>query len=98
MKLKGSDGNVYEGQLVGGVYSVFAADGKNVGNFSNEADALKLGGYEVVTEAPTQEPVPQGDQLGAARPDVAAGDKSPEVVEDGKGDNVPENEVSKSAV
>ncbi len=72
MKLKGQDGQEYTGEIKGGAFAVSDAKGNNVNNFKNEADAIKLGGFEIIAENVASQPEagsqgkpPEGGQIGA---------------------------------
>jgi len=65
MRLKGSNGNEYKGEVKGGVFAIYNEKGENVGNFSNADEAVKMGGYTVI-----------GDEAGDASPEQTADPKT----------------------
>ena len=65
MRLKGSNGEEYKGEVKGGVFAIYNDKGENVGNFSNADEAVKTGGYTVI-----------GDGAGDTSPEQTADPKT----------------------
>ena len=85
MKMKGKDGMEYTGEEKGGVFAIWDKDKKNVGNFKNREDAIKLGGYTVMEEAAATPPVDQKTQTGTPpvdQKDKPGTDSSPQTGSD----------------
>jgi len=54
--LEDKDGKKYTGDINGGVFAIWDKDKKNVGNYADEADAVKLGGYKITGEVEGEKP------------------------------------------
>lgn len=86
-QLKDKEGDLYTGEVKGGLFAVWDKDKKNVGNFADEAAAVKLGGFEIVGEVKAEPPEGITNDSSAKVESGKAAAASPEQPVDPKKDN-----------